>query len=222
MQPSRQTEDKLRRHSALYTRMCLSGTHWEFEVHEADINRLKNGVVQGAPVVDFHLASIFNRYTEFFPGSPPDVLLLPETTFSSWKREPARLATGLREPTRISKARHVVFPFHWEKQGRWLLVVLADFGTLLPPPEPAVPAEPKQSFAVLVFDALEVREKPLYHTLNKSFQDFARALLTPGLDIDFQAIADAKIIAPMVVILLSQDGALLTRLLFTLDSLAFS
>lgn len=221
MQPSRQTEDKLRRHSALYTRMCLSGTNWEVEVLEADVRRLQKGVVQGAPVVDFHLASVFNRYTEFFPGFPPEVLLLPETTFSSWKSEPgARPTTGVREPTRVSKARHVVFPFHWEKQGRWLLVVLADFGSLLPAPEPAVPApepavpalepavpaEPKRTFTILVFDALEARTKPPYHSLGKSFRDFAKALLWPALDIDLGAIADAKVIAPTVVILFTFIG----------------
>ncbi|KAG8939355.1 hypothetical protein FRC04_006635 [Tulasnella sp. 424] len=206
MQPSHQAEDKLRHHSALYIRMCLSGTYWEFEVREADINRLKDSsVIQGAPVVDFQLASIFNRYTEFFPGSP-EVLLLPEITFSSWKREPAtRPNTGVRDSNHISNTRHVVFPFHWEKEGRWLLVVLADFSSLLPPPEPAVPAERKQSFAILVFDALKARVKPPYHTLTQSFQDFAKALLTPKLDINFKAITEAKIIAPMAPLLSAGD-----------------
>ncbi|KIO19306.1 hypothetical protein M407DRAFT_31056 [Tulasnella calospora MUT 4182] len=206
MPAAQKPDDPLRRHAALYTRLTLSGTIWEFEVLESNVEQLKKGIVQGAPLVNYHLASIYNRYTEIFPGSPPEVVLLPANTYASWKKKSQdRPDTGLPPSTDLGNACHVVFPFYWEAQGRWLLVVLAYINSLLLRDNTTGTAVKSNDFTILVLDALDAKTKPPYHMLAGGFCRFTKALLLPRLDLDHQAIAVAKPIPQAAPVLSAKD-----------------
>ncbi|KAG8915031.1 hypothetical protein FRC00_008547 [Tulasnella sp. 408] len=198
-------EDSLRRHAALYTRLMLSGTTWELEFLESDVACLEKNVVQGGPMVNFHLASIYNRYNEIFPGSPPEVVLLPDFTYTGWKKKQSeRPDTGLVSWD-IGKACHVAFPFYWEAQGRWMLVVLAYIHSLLPLDDAAGTADRESNFGILILDALNFRPKTSYSSLQAGFRGFTKALLQPRLDLKFDAIEDAQLVAPVAPLLTPEE-----------------
>lgn len=186
------------RRSALYYRIILSGTIWECELFEYDVERLKQNVFDKTTVVDFHLASIYNRYTELFPGSPPEVVVLPEMTFRGWKMDKSKPpAHALKPRVPLHLAHHIAFPYFWEVKERWLLVVLAGFNCLMKEEDGAATARPPE-FCILALDAMQTASKTQYSALAKPLREFTAALLRPKLDVDHDAISAAKVYSPTV------------------------
>ncbi|KAG8929223.1 hypothetical protein FRC01_004667 [Tulasnella sp. 417] len=185
------------RQNALCCRITFADTRYEFELEESHVRALQNGIVNDPVVVNFHVASIGNRYAEDWDGPVRPVFVLPSTCFAEWRKaRPKSFRLAVATHYDFFKSTHVVFPFHWESQGRWLLVVLANFGDLLGHEDAAATDAGELNFAYIIIDALHAEMKTQYSSLLRSLRDFTSALLRLQLDVHHNAIQSAKLVTP--------------------------
>lgn len=129
--PGNASNQKIRQ-NALCCRITFADTRYEFELRESHVVALQKGVVNDPAVVDFHVASIGNRYAEDWDGPIRPVFVLPSTCFTEWRKaRPKSFKLNVGTHYDFFKSTHFAFPMYWDSQGRWLLVVFASFGDLL-------------------------------------------------------------------------------------------
>lgn len=163
------------------------------------MHAIKNGNVADPVVVNFHIASIANRYAEesLWPSRP--VFVLPSTIFAGWKDKTiTNPASEIVKSYDFIGSQHIAFPFYWETQGRWLLVVLASFSDLLGHEDASKVDAADLNFGFILLDAHHSSTKAQYSPLVRSLRDFTTALLTPRLGVHHAAIASAKLTVPLV------------------------
>lgn len=187
------------RQSTLCCSISIADTRPKFELQESHVRAIKSGLVNDAVVVNFHIASIANRYAEECPGPSRTVFVLPSTIFSGWKTKTlTNPASEIVKSYDFLKSKHIAFPYYWEPQGRWLLVVLAGFNDLLGHENVSEVNAADLNFGFILLDAQQATTKTQYSPLVRTFRDFTTALLTPQLDVHHAAIAGAKITIPFV------------------------
>ncbi|KAG9017173.1 hypothetical protein FRB90_001477 [Tulasnella sp. 427] len=188
---------KIAQVSAVYYRLRLSNTKWELEVHHSDIEELRKNDMTTSVLVNVHLATLYNSYYESFPSSSPDVILLPDSTFANWRKQKGQLPnTGVNSSIKLARIRHVVFPMYWSSKSRWLLVILAGFGSLIPDPNVGATPDRKSNFQIIIFDSSVTGANSVNKATIKPLRDFTKALLYPALDLDSEGILSAPVIMP--------------------------
>ncbi|KIO18608.1 hypothetical protein M407DRAFT_31749 [Tulasnella calospora MUT 4182] len=186
-------------HNAMCCSITFADTRYKFSLEESHVSDLKNGIFHDPIVVNFHVASIGNRYAEHCDSPVHPVFILPSMCFAEWrKRRPTVTSIKLEISTDydIFQSTHVAFPFYWSHPGRWLLVVLAGFGNLLGHEDPTAKDPSEVDFSYIIIDAQYSDSKPQYHPLLRSLRDFRTALVRLRLDVHHAAIAEASCVAP--------------------------
>ncbi|KIO31442.1 hypothetical protein M407DRAFT_19581 [Tulasnella calospora MUT 4182] len=187
------------RQNALCCSITFANTRYEFQLEEHHVVSLKNGVINDPTVVNFHVASIGNRYAESCDRRSRPVFILPGTCFTEWRKaKPRNARLELANNYDIFKSDHIAFPFYWDPQGRWLLIILAGFGQLLGHEDPTTTKPEDLDFTFIIINAQHSESKPQYTALARSLRDFTTALLRLQLDAHHAAIQSAKVVVPLV------------------------
>ncbi|KAG8901315.1 hypothetical protein FRC00_007902 [Tulasnella sp. 408] len=212
--PGNASNQKIRQ-NALCCRITFTDTRYEFQLEESHIVALRKGVINDSAVVNFHVASIGNGYAEGWDGPIRPVFVLPSTCFTEWRKtRPRSFKLNVATHYDFFKSTHVVFPFYWESQGRWLLVVLASFGDLLGHEDATATEAAELNFAYIVIDAQHSEAKASYSPLLRPLREFTSAILRLRLDVHHGAIQSAKLVTPQAL----QPGYYLSLMLSSPDT----
>lgn len=186
--------------TALCCSITIADTRRKFDLQETHVHAIQNKHLNDPVIVNFHIASIANQYAELCAASARPVFVLPSTVFAEWRSKTVTYPISeIAKGCDLSKSEHIAFPFYWESQQRWLLVLLASFGDLLGHEDVTVVDAADLNFAFVVLDAQEsTATKAQYSTLLRTFRDFTTALLRPRLDVHYAAISGAKLSVPSV------------------------
>lgn len=202
MQPSKgpgNAANLLLHQTALCCSITIADTCRKFDLQEAHVHAIQKTRMNDPVIVNFHIASIANQYAEACATPTCPVFVLPSTIFAEWRSK--AVTNPISEISRsydLSKSEHVAFPYYWESQERWLLVLLASFGDLLGHEDVTAVDAANLNFVFVILDAQHSTTKVQYSTLLRPFRDFTTALLTPRLDVHYSAISGAKLSVPSV------------------------
>lgn len=185
--------------TALCCSITIADTRRKFDLQEAHVHAIQKKRMNDPIIVNFHIASIANPYAEGCAMPTRPVFVLPSTVFPEWRAKTVKNPLSeIAKSYDLSKSEHVAFPYYWESQERWLLVLLASFGDLLGHEDAMAVDAADLNFAFVILDAQQTGTKMKYSTLLRSFRDFTTALLTPRLDVHYSAISSAQLMVPPV------------------------